>query len=187
MKKIILSSLLAVAAAPIASQAANGTITFVGSVTPQTCTINGGSPDFTVNMPKVPTSALSAAGQVAGQQLDSIKIILTNCSQNGAAPAANGAVRAFFEGGSTVDITTHRLKNATGTATNVQVGLVNSDGTDIAVGSAAGAQNTAYVPLVGAAGAAGATLVYGSKYVATGGAATAGTVLTTVQYSLDFQ
>jgi major type 1 subunit fimbrin (pilin) len=186
MKKIILSSLLAVAAAaPIASQAANGTITFNGAVTAQTCTINGGTPDFTVNMPKVPTSALAAAGQTAGAVPDSIRIVLTNCSQNGATPAANGAVRAFFEGGPTVDIATRRLKNATGTATNVQVGVINSDGTDVAVGAAS--QNTQYVPLVGAAGAASATLLYGSKYVATGGAATAGTVITTVQYSLDFQ
>ncbi|WP_016836372.1 fimbrial protein [Herbaspirillum lusitanum] len=184
MKKIILSSLLAVAAAPAVSQAADGTITFNGTITAQTCTINGGTPSFAVNMPRVPTTALAAAGQTAGVVNDSIRITLTGCSQNGASPAANGAVRAFFEGGPTVDATTRRLRNSTGTATNVQVGLINQDGTDVAVGAAS--QNTQYVPLAGAAGSGAATLVYGSKYVATG-AATAGTVITSVQYSLDFQ
>ena len=180
MKKIILSSLLAVAAAaPIASQAADGTITFNGNITSQTCTINGGTGDVTVTMPKISTSALNGAGQKAGTDLQSIKLNLTACSP------ATGAVRAFFEGGSTVNLTTHHLKNATGAgrATLVEVAVLNTDGSDVILGAGFGAQNVAYVP-ISAAGTA--QLVYGSQYVATG-VATQGTVNTTVQYSLDFQ
>jgi len=180
MKKIILSSLLTVAAAaPIASQAADGTITFNGNITGQTCVINGGSGDIAVTMPKVSTSALNAAGQKAGTDLQSIKINLTACSP------ATGAVRAFFEGGPTVNLSTHHLKNATGAgrSTNVEVAVLNTDGSDVILGAGANAQNTQYVT-ISAAGAA--TLVYGSQYVATA-AATAGSVNTTVQYSLDFQ
>ncbi len=179
MKKTILSSLLlVVAVAPIAAQAADGTITFNGNITGQTCTINGNTPNFTVTMPTVSTSALSSAGQQAGIVTDSIKINLTNCN-----PASGGA-RAFFESGPTVDAATRRLTNATGAgfATNVQVGVINSDGTDVAVGAAAGAQNTQFVPVTSGA----ATLVYGSKYVATA-AATAGRVNTSVQYSIEYQ
>lgn len=177
MKKTILSSLLAIAAvAPIASQAADGTITFNGTITGQTCTINGSTPNFTVNMPKVPTTALAASGQTAGAVADSIKINLTGCN-----PSSGGA-RAFFESGPTVDATTRRLKNATGAgnATNVQVGVTNPDGSDVAIGAAA--QNTTFVPITSGA----ATLVYGSKYVATA-AATAGAVNTSVQYSIEYQ
>lgn len=188
MKKIILSSLLVIAAAPAISQAADGTITFNGNITGQTCVINNGAKDFTVNMQTVPTSALAADGQVADVVSDSIKITLTGCTQNGATPAANGAVRARFEAGPNVDSVTRRLRNASGTATNVQVGLINSNGSDIAVGAADQSAGNPYVSITGAtAGTGTATLVYGHKYVATGGAARAGTVVTSVQYSLDFQ
>jgi len=180
MKKTIISSLLAIAAAaPIASYAVDGTITFTGQITGQTCTINGGTGDVTVTMPKVSTSALNAAGQKAGTDLQSIRLNLTACTP------ASGAVRAFFEGGSTVNLTTHHLRNATGAgrATLVEVAVLNTDGSEVTLGAGAGAQNVAYVP-ISAAGTA--NLVYGSQYVATG-VATQGTVSTTVQYSLDFQ
>lgn len=186
MKKTILSSLLAVAAAaPIASQAANGTITFNGTVTAQTCAINGGTPDFTIPLGNVPTSALASDGQIAGAVNNSIIMNLTGCTQNGATPAANGAVRARFEAGPTVDAVTRRLING-GTATRVQVGVTRGGG-DIAIGAADQSANNAFVPIVGAANSGTATITYGHKLVATGGAATAGTVQTSVQYSLDFQ
>jgi len=194
MKKIILSSLLAIAAAPAISQAANGTITFNGNVTGQTCNIsgNGGSKDFTVTLDSVPTSALAADGQTANVRNDTIRFVLTGCTGNGATPAANGAVRVRFEGGSTVSPTTHRLINTVGAnfAQRVEIGLINSDFSDIQIGGAQTAGNP-YIPITGDTSATPstgtATVVYGTKYVATGGAASRGQVVTTVQYSLDFQ
>ena len=191
MKKTILSSLLAIAAAaPIASYAVNGTITFQGNVTGQTCVINGGTPSFTVLMDTVPTSALARDGEPADIKNNSIKFTLTGCTQNGATPAANGAVRVRFEGGSTVNPVTKRLINTTGAAfaTNVEVGLINTDYSDIQIGGDQTAGNP-YVPITGdaASGNGTATLFYGTKYVATSGPAGKGKVTTTVQYSLDFQ
>ncbi|MFJ9452758.1 MULTISPECIES: fimbrial protein [unclassified Herbaspirillum] len=194
MKKIILSSLLVIAAAPVLSQAADGTITFNGNVTGQTCSIsgNGGTKDFTVKLDSAPTSALAGKGQTAVVRNDTIRFVLTGCTNNGATPAANGAVRVRFDGGPTVNPTTHRLINTTGAnfATNVEIGLINSDFSDINIG---GDQNTGgnpYIPITGDTSATPstgtATVVYGTKYVATG-IATRGQVVTTVQYSLDFQ
>lgn len=176
MKKTILSSLLVVAAvAPIASHAADGTITFNGKITSQTCTINGGVPNIPVSLPTVSTSALSAAGETAGAVTDSIKINLTACSP------ASGKVHAFFENGPTVDLTTHNLRNATGTATNVQVGITDGvTNANIAIGAADGEQGASGVT-ISAAGTA--NLVYGTKYVATAPVA-AGSVITTVQYTI---
>jgi len=177
MKKIVLSSLLAIAAAaPIASQAADGTITFNGSVIAQTCTINGGTPNLTVALPRVAASNFTAVGSTVGASNSSIKISLTAC------PAALTAARAFFENGATVNSTTRRLINS-GTATNLEVGLTTPQGVDIAVGAAAGAQNTASVPIVSGA----ADLVYGTKYVSTATTVGAGTVVTNVAYTIDYQ
>ncbi|HDR9585873.1 TPA: type 1 fimbrial protein [Burkholderia stabilis] len=66
---------------PAMAHAVHGTITFTGAVTAQTFTINGngtGSKDFTVALPSVSTSALPAAGRVAGQT--PFNITLTKCS-----------------------------------------------------------------------------------------------------------
>ena len=63
MKKTILSAALAavmgvVAFAPQNAKASDGTITFNGKITAQTCTIagNGGGSSFTVTLPTVSTS-----------------------------------------------------------------------------------------------------------------------------------
>jgi len=178
MKKTIISSVLAVAAlAPIASFASDGTINFTGAVTSQTCTINGGTPNFTVTLPKVSASSLSTAGAKAGQT--AFTIALTGCSP------ASGNARAFFEAGTNVDLISGRLNIATGggNATNVQIGLATTTGTDIKIGASSGAQNTTYVP-ISAAGTA--NLSYLAQYVATG-AATAGATTSSVTYTIEFQ
>lgn len=188
MKKIFLSSLLAMAAVPVISQAASGTITLNGAIGGQTCTVNGNgsnASDFTVPMGNASSALLDTSGKVANAANDTIKLSLTNCSQNGATTPENGAVRARFEAGPTVDPVTHRLINS-GTATNIQVALINTDGTDIAIGTGDQAGGNAFVPIVGNANAGTATLQYGHKFVATG-PVVPGTIVTSVQYSLDFQ
>ncbi|AXF21790.1 fimbrial protein [Burkholderia pyrrocinia] len=180
MRKKVLSVLLATAGlATIASSAhaADGTITFKGEITGQTCTISGdgGGKDFTVTLPTVSTSSLSTAGTTAGRK--PFRIALTNCSPN------SGNASVYFEPGTTVNAETGQLKNVTGTASNVEVGLLNKDSSNIKLGAAQAQQNSQVVPISGGS----ATLDYFAQYVATGGAATAGTVATSVLYSIAYQ
>ncbi|VWD34792.1 fimbrial protein [Burkholderia lata] len=180
MSKKALSTLLAAAglvAAASAAHAADGTITITGEITAQTCTISGdgGGKDFTVTLPTVSTSALSAPGSTAGRK--PFRIALSNCSPN------SGNASVYFEPGTTVNPQTGQLFNATGDARNVEVGLLNKDGSNIKLGVAQAGQNSQTVPIAGGA----ATLDYYAQYVATGGAAGAGTVGTSVMYSVSYQ
>jgi major type 1 subunit fimbrin (pilin) len=178
MKTKLISALI-FAGAAMASQfasAADGTITFNGQVTAQTCTIagNGGSNNFTVTLPTVPASSLAAAGQTAGRT--PFSIALTNCTPN------SGTVHTFFEAGPTVDTTTGNLFVATGGATNVELGLQNSDFTNIVAGAADASQNSKSVAIASGA----ATLNYYVQYVATG-AATAGAANSSIMYTMSYQ
>ncbi|EPS2174242.1 fimbrial protein, partial [Acinetobacter baumannii] len=111
MKKFIFiaaSSLFNIAAA----QAADGTITINGLVTDNTCTIDTGDKNLTVNLPTVSSQSLKNAGDVAGRT--PFQINLTNC-------ASVGKVATYFEPGATVDFNTGRLLNqaTSGAAANV--------------------------------------------------------------------
>lgn len=155
-----------------AAQASDGTITFSGSIVATTCTINGGgaASSFTVALPPVDKSALSAAGQTSAPT--PFLFTLTACP-------ATTAVHTLFEIGSTVDTTTGNLKN-TGTATGVEIGLLNPalNAINIATQANDGAGTGQTTSAAGAA-----TLTYYAQYVATA-AATAGTVASTVTYSI---
>lgn len=183
--KLLAASLVLGAVSP-AAFASDGTITFTGRITGQTCTItgNGAAADFTVPLPTVGTGTLNADGNTAGRTPFNIQ--LSACNPN------TGNVAVFFESGANADMATGRLRNAAvnvpaegdnpavNAATNVQVGVLNADLTPVAIGNAYAAQNSQSVAL--AAGAA--TLQYYAQYVATGGAATAGPITTTTQYSI---
>ncbi|WMD18512.1 fimbrial protein [Achromobacter seleniivolatilans] len=179
MKHKLLTALI-IAGTAMASQmasAADGTITFNGNVTAQSCTINGGgaASNFAVTLPTVSTSSLAAAGQTAGRTPFSIE--LTNCSPT------SGNVHTFFESGPTTDLTTGHLIVAQGGAMNVQIGLQNgADQTDIKAGFADAAQNSKSVAI----SAGSATLPYYAQYVATG-AATAGAANSSVMYTIAYQ
>ena len=160
--------------------AADGTITINGQVTDKTCTVNaGGNKDFTVTLPTVSKQVLAVAGDTAGRTPFTIN--LTGCSV--------GKVATYFEPGATVDFNTGRLNNASGTAKNVQVQLLGSDNTAIKVlaGSGSGLDfaqtNSQWVDVV-AGGAA--DLNYYAEYYATG-ASEAGSVATTVKYTIIYQ
>ncbi|WP_231907010.1 fimbrial protein [Cupriavidus sp. D384] len=182
----ILAASLAVAAASQTAFAADGTITFTGRLTTQTCTIsgNGGNNNFTVALPTISTSALATAGNVAGRTPFTFR--LTGCAPN------TGNVSIYFEPGGTIDTATGRLRNTVTAVTgsgnrpavvpagNVQIGVLNANMTDVALGSAFASQNSQQVALA----AGSATLQYYAQYVATGGAATAGTFSTTATYSV---
>ncbi|AOI79972.1 MULTISPECIES: fimbrial protein [Burkholderia] len=168
----------AAAALPTMAHAADGTITVTGAVGTQTCTIEGngagGGKDFTVQMPKVSTSALGVGGSTAGRT--AFNIGLKNCAP------ASGKVYTHFEAGTTVNSTTGQLFNASGTAKNIEITLLNgSDYSQINLGKAQ--ENSIPVDLANGS----ATLPYYAQYVAVGGGASAGTVNTSVMYSIMYQ
>jgi major type 1 subunit fimbrin (pilin) len=165
--------------ASVGAHAADGTITFNGVVTAQTCTINGvaqgtGNADIAVTLPTVSSAALYSAGVTAGRT--PFNIALTNCTPN------SGNVHTFFEQGPTIDTTTGDLLVTTGGATNVEIHLQNGDLSDISLNQADSVQNSKSVAISSGA----ATLNYYAEYKATG-AATAGAANSSVMYTMVYQ
>lgn len=181
MKKTLLSAVMIASfgIAALASQAAravDGTITFTGKVVANTCVfkVNGGSSSNTVVLPVVFTTALGTAGNVAGNT--AFTIAASGCDTNLA------SVQAYFSSAN-VDGTTGNLKN-TGTATNVQVQLLN--GTTSTVMPLNAGTATAQNSPVGTLSSGAATMNYSAQYIAVGGAATAGLVNTSVAYTINY-
>lgn len=164
----------------LSAQAADGTITFNGKVTDQTCTISTpGGKDFTVTLPTVSSSTLNAVSATAGRTPFAIN--LTKCSK--------GQVATYFEPGSTVDFKTGRLNNQTKTnaATNVQIQLLGSNNQFLPILAATnnGAQTNSQWVTVANEGDS-ADLNYYAEYFATA-AAGAGDVTSNVQYTIIYQ
>jgi major type 1 subunit fimbrin (pilin) len=159
--------------------ASDGTISFTGAVVASTCvvTLNGGSSSGTVTLPSVPTTILAASGNTAGPT--NFTLNLTGCGL----VTGKTTVNAFFEAGSTVNPVTGNLINS-GAATNVALQLlVASTSAQIIPGSPTQAQPTG-VTLIATPGASG-DLNYVVQYYATG-VSTAGTVTSSVTYSLAY-
>lgn len=175
MKKITLAASV-IALGMSSAFAADGLITINGMVSAKTCDIEAGSENITVTLPTVSKQSLAAVGEVAGRTPFTIK--LTKCSA--------GKVATYFEPGSSVDFNSGRLKNVTGSATNVQVQLLGDNNLFIPVLAAGsnGVQSNSQLVDVLALGSA--NLNYYAEYYATG-ASTVGTVGTSVQYTLVYQ
>jgi major type 1 subunit fimbrin (pilin) len=175
---MIAAAVAMVAALPMASHAADGTITFNGSITAQTCTINGngsGAANFTVTLPTVSVSSLTPGGAPAGRT--PFNISLSGCTPN------SGNVHTYFEAGPTTDATTGNLVLNAGGATNVEIGLLNgSDFSPIKAGFADASQNSQSVAITNGT----ATLPYYAEYVATG-VPSAGAANSSVMYTLAYQ
>ncbi|RXV68731.1 type 1 fimbrial protein [Burkholderia stabilis] len=183
MKKALISltAIALPAFAPLA-HAADGTINFTGELMAQTCTIdvNGTvTPAVaTVTLPTVSTGKLTASGETTGQT--GFVVGLKNCS--GPATAAS----AFFENGPTVDLASGNLNTTAGAgaATNVQLQLVDaSNGSTIKAGNTDQNTNTTRIALDASGNA---NLPYAVQYYATG-ATTAGSVNSSVTYSINYQ
>lgn len=157
---------------PVSAQASDGTITFSGAVTGSTCTVklNGGTASGTVTLPTVSTAALDAAGKTAGATAFTLDI--SGCAFSG----SDAAVTAYFEAGANVDATTGRLNNTLG-AGNVQLQLFVGGNYASKIAAGQFGQNIATPVSSG-------QLKYGVEYYANGAAVTAGTVGSTVTYSL---
>ncbi|WP_250473662.1 fimbrial protein [Caballeronia sp. GAFFF1] len=181
MKKSVISAVVAglLSVAAGGAFASDGTITFNGALTAATCTINGNgtsSKDFTVTLPTVSTSTLTASGQTAGTT--SYSIALSACSP----VTTTSKASVFYQAGTTVDPSDGRLLVAAGGAGNVKLELLNQDGSQIKAGYSSDLQNSK--PASIASGAA--TLYYDVRYYATG-ATSAGPANSSVVYSIDYQ
>jgi major type 1 subunit fimbrin (pilin) len=182
MKKIALP--LIVAAMGLAASAAHagpanngGTLTINGQLVANTCTVsgNGQGNNFTVTLPSLSASELSAAGSTAGAT--GFNIALTDCTP------ATGNVHTFWEYGVNTLSDGNLLNN--GTAKNVEVQLVdyNQGRKSIDVSKADGAQNSQSVAITGG----NANLQYAAQYISPAGSAAAGSVTTNVTYSMVYQ
>lgn len=173
MKKIILAA-SALALGSVAAHAADGTVTINGKVTDQTCKVSANSKDITVTLPTVGVGSLATAGTTAGRTPFTIN--LENCKA--------GQVSAFFETSGNVDAASGRLNNISD-AQNVQVQLLSDSSVVIPV-----LANATQAPVTTKATVANdgdpAALNYYAEYYATG-AATAGNVATSVQYTINYQ
>ena len=173
MKKIILAASV-LALGSVAAHAADGTVTINGMVTDQTCEVSADSKDITVTLPTVGVGSLATAGTTAGRTPFTIN--LKNCKA--------GDVSAFFETGGNVDAASGRLNN-TGEAENVQVQLLSDSSAVIPVLANATQADVTTTATVAQDGGS-AALNYYAEYYATG-AAEAGSVATSVQYTINYQ
>jgi len=176
MKKILVSAALAaiLGTAAFSASAVDGTITISGNINASTCKINGANSPaaIAVTLPTVSTTSLTAAGQTAGRT--AFNLALSGCG-------ALTKAQTYFEPGPTI-MADGNLKNSSGTATGVEVQLLNGDFSSINLAGAAGSQASQQATLASGAG----TLNYYAQYFATA-AAGAGTVSTTVQFTMLYQ
>ncbi|OKP30197.1 hypothetical protein BSQ40_06170 [Serratia fonticola] len=156
------------------SMAADGTISIYGTITDNTCDIsveNQGK-NAVVVLPTISADSLSSVGATAG--ITPFSIALTNCTYSTLYSAGT-----FFEAGALVEQSSGRLNNASyGTATGVQIELLNDDMSIIKAGSSYLTQNLNYSGIYD-----GAVLNYFARYYANG-AVTPGTVNTQVDYTI---
>lgn len=180
MKKTMIMAIVAatVGYAGMVQATSTGTITFNGELTATTCDANvdGQGPDATIILPTVGINQLTTAAQTAGRT--GFNISLTNCA--GTLQTAS----AFFEAGTSVDLTTGHLKNVSGDATNVSLQLREELGSEavIEAGNSNQTTNATYVDT----SSGSADLPYSVEYYADG-ATTAGTVVSNVVYSIQYK
>jgi major type 1 subunit fimbrin (pilin) len=178
--KISIGRALLVAAslgAPFACFASDGTITIQGTVMAETCTTiastagaTAGPASFTVALPNISTSELTATNQTAGRTGFALNL-------SGCATVTNGtkAVTAFFEHGTNVN-SQGRL-TVTG-ASGFEIELLNSAGTVMQLNAVSGQQNSTSQVVASNA----ATLQYYAQYRYVGPSVTNGAWNTTVSY-----
>lgn len=181
MKKLaIVASLVAsFGSVGLAQAASTGTITFNGELTANTCdvVVDGQDADATVVLPTVSTNQLQSVNRTAGDT--GFVMALSNCT--GTLETAS----AFFQAGASVDAVTGRLINLNGTATNVSLQLLDGSSPSQAV-IKAGSQDQITAMTYQDVTGGSTTLPYIVRYYAEA-ATTAGTVVSNVVYSIQYQ
>lgn len=188
MKKSIINlAVLAVLGmgAFVAQAASTGTITFNGELTDTTCdvSINGQGADATVTLPTVSINQLTAPGNTAGRT--SFNMSLSKCVIG--TEGGHTKVAAFFQPGSTVDLSTGRLKNTDSTgATKVDLQLLDASGNykPINIGNTDQVSSMAYIDIDETTG--NAMLPYAVEYYAND-QTTPGIVTSSVVYNLQYK
>ncbi|MGV2293075.1 fimbrial protein [Trinickia sp. YCB016] len=147
-------------------------INFTGNYVAASCTMVGDG-DQLVNLPTISTRSLNAAGQTAGSTVFQVPV---QCD------SGVPYVRVYFESGPTTDSTTGNLNltSVTGGASagNVQIQLLNIDGTTIKVG------DRTTMRILPVTSTAQMPIPFIARYYATG-ATTAGVVQTYVTYVVE--
>lgn len=156
--------------------ASDNTITFQGEVTDETCSVavNGNSASPVVLLPTVSATDLAASGDTAGPV--TFDIGLSGCTGSS---SAETKISTVFVGN---QVTTNGNLGNTGTATNVEVQLMDTTGAVIDLTNGF----TGDGDLTLAAGDTEASATYTAQYYATN-ASTAGTVEATLQYAVSYQ
>jgi major type 1 subunit fimbrin (pilin) len=171
---LVAAAVLSISPSAFAASVESGTVTFTGSLTASTCTISALTQNQTVTLPTLPITQFSntPVGSFAGAK--SFSFTLTGC---GTATKAT----ASFDVSPQLDTTTGALIN-TGTATGIEVQLVNDpDLTAITIGA-----QTSYAESAAITSGA-ATLNYAARYYQSATSVSAGSVSTSVQYSMSYQ
>ncbi len=145
----------------------DGTISFVGHVVNETCTVVGSS-HLEVELPDLSDTALNDSGETAGRT--PFVIDITGC------PDMPGFVSTYFEPDTDVDATDHLLLNANGSAENVGVQIRDAALHILDVGPD-------HVGIPARIEHGHSSMRYSAEFKATG-AVEAGSVRTSVRYTL---
>lgn len=151
--------------------AADGNITFTGTITDNACTVDTGSANQTVNLGTVSSTAFTAAGVTAAPTRFNIN--LTNC------PAAVTTANVRFDGRTAAANSQILALSAGQTATNVGVALYEQDSSTLLPIASKSADRpiTAAGPNV---------LTYIAKYYATATPVTAGTANSAATFTIGY-
>lgn len=165
-----------------AAQAADGQITFNGTVVTSSCKIQVGdnATTSTLNLNKVATSQLKAQGDKSGRM--GFKVSVYDCATSGAGIPTQ--VGLTFEPGASVNPVTHQLTagSAAGAATGVEIAILNDKQEKILLGQPHASSNSQFVPITDGK----AVLNYSAEYVAATDTVTAGSMSATLAYSLTY-
>lgn len=169
--------------------AADGTITFEGTISEATCEISGGDdttpdqgPDFTVTLPKVNVVTLNEATAGTGDTPFHIKLSGSNCTNGKIAnvvfeKAASTTIESVYGG------LVNNVAASAGGAENVLVRIKNTadNSNTLNLNNA----NTSHQPVLIASNAA--TFSYSAYYYALNAAATSGDVKAELVYSISYE
>ncbi|MFP5595843.1 fimbrial protein [Kluyvera sp. 142486] len=176
MKAQLFIMSLAMMSTSVLAASAN-TVQFQGEVNAQTCTvnINGNSAAPIVLLPTVSTGSLSTAKSTAGDTKFTVNV--TGCNTTDAA-----SISTVLAGN---NITTNsNLGNSGGTATNVSIQILDSDGsTALAFVNGSTVKTTQFTK---AASSATASQDLTARYYAEASDVTPGTVIASAQYSISY-
>lgn len=177
MKKIVTAAFATFLLPYSAFAESTNTVKFMGEISTQTCTvdINGSSSNPIVLLPTVPASDLATQGSTAGATTFTVNV--TGCASN----PATTAIKTVFVGN---NITTNGNLGNTGTAGNVSINLLDSDGStslDFTPGSATTSNMTLD------ANKTSTSQALTAQYYAEKALVTAGSVAATAQYAITYQ